>query len=87
MGIENNLLSNKKIKIEKDKLNLKASLNSSKNSMTNIKYKSTISKKISDIKKSPNIKSLNKHKNNTKKLLNPNKKKWKINFKKNNKNN
>jgi hypothetical protein len=82
---ENNLLSNKKIKIEKDKLNLKASLNSSKNSMTNIKYKSTISKKISDIKKSTNIKSLNKHKNNTKKLLNPNKKKWKINFKKNNK--
>ena len=82
---ENNLFSNKKIKIKKDKINLKESLSSSKNSMTNIKYKSKISMKISGIRKNINIKSLNKHKKNTNKLSNPNKKKWKINFKKDNK--
>ena len=77
---ENNLLNNTKIKIKKDKTKLKESLNSIKS-----KYKSTISRKITDIRKSTNIKSLNRQKQNTKKLLNPNKKKGKINFKKDNK--
>ena len=84
-NIENNLLNNKKIRIKKDKAKLKESLSSSKNIRTNIKYKSTISRKINDIRKSTNIKSLNKQKNNTKKLLSPNKAKGKINFKKDNK--
>ena len=77
---ENNLLNNTKIKIKKDKTKLKESLSSIKS-----KYKSTISRKITDIRKSTNIKSLNRQKQNTKKLLNPNKKKGKINFKKDNK--
>ena len=84
-NIENNLLNNKKIRIKKDKAKLKESLSSSKNIRTNIKYKSTISRKINDIRKSTNIKSLNKQKNNTKKFLSPNKAKGKINFKKDNK--
>ena len=61
-NIENNLLNNKKIRIKKDKAKLKESLSSSKNIRTNIKYKSTISRKINDIRKSTNIKSLNKEK-------------------------
>ena len=77
---ENDLFKNKKIKIKKGKTKIKESLKSNKDILTNIKYKSTNSRKITDIKKSTNIRS--KNKNNTKKPLNPNKKKEKINFKK-----
>ena len=77
---ENDLFKNKKIKIKKGKTKIKESLKSNKDILTNIKYKSTNSRKITDIKKSTNISS--KNKNNTIKPLNPNKKKEKINFKK-----
>ena len=77
---ENNLLNNKKIKIKEDKTKLKESLKSSKN-----KYKSKISRKITYIRKNTNIKSLNRYKNNTKKLLSQINKNGKINFKKDNK--
>jgi hypothetical protein len=54
--------------------------------MSNIKNKSTFSRKISAINSNIKIKELNKNKNktNTKKLVNPIKKKNKINFGKNN---
>ena len=78
------LLDNKKKK-KKEKKQLVESLFSSKNCMINNKNKSTISREINGIKNSPKIKKSNIYKNNTKKLVNPIKKKNKKNFDKNNK--
>jgi len=80
----NNLLNNKKNKKKNEKNKLKNSLCSSKNSRSNIKNKSTASRKINDIRNSTKIKELNKNKNIIKNLVNPNKKKEKINFGKKN---
>jgi hypothetical protein len=52
--------------------------------MSNIKRKSAISRKIKVLKDSGKIKETNKYKNNNKKLVNPNKKKDKNNYGKNN---
>ena len=88
-----NLLSNKKnIKNKKNKKNTKRNdkkiltetLYSGKNSKSNIKNKSTFSRKISVITSNTKMKEINKYKTNTKNLINPSKKKNKINFRKNN---
>ena len=82
-SLTNKININKKNKKKNDKKKLRDSLFSSKNSRSNRKFKSTISRKINDIRNSTNIKESNKI--NSKKLVNPNKKKDKINFGKNNK--
>ena len=81
----NNSLFNTKNKKRNAKKKIRESLSSSKGSRLNIKNNSIISRKNNGIRNTTKNKELNKNKDKTQKLVNPNKKKSKINFGKNNK--